>query len=60
VFHKEGDFADFVKLVAAANERLPMRVLAYFLLSNHFRVFWVRSGCIGLRPMGFSQAWQGK
>jgi putative transposase len=44
VFHKDGDFAAFVKLIAAANERLPMRVLAYCLLNNHFHlVLWPRN-----------------
>jgi REP element-mobilizing transposase RayT len=41
VFHKDGDFAAFVKLIALANERLPMRVLVYCLLNNHFHlVVW--------------------
>ena len=41
VFHKDGDFAAFVKLMASANARLPMRVLAYCLLNNHFHlVLW--------------------
>ncbi|HEV3084173.1 MAG TPA: transposase [Gemmataceae bacterium] len=41
VFHKDGDFAAFVKLIELANERLPMRVLAYCLLNNHFHlVIW--------------------
>lgn len=41
VFHKDGDFAAFVKLISLANERLPMRVLAYCLLKNHFHlVLW--------------------
>lgn len=43
VFHKDGDFAAFVKLIALANQRLPMRVLAYCLLNNHFHlVLWPR------------------
>ncbi|MGH7136665.1 MAG: transposase [Pirellulales bacterium] len=41
VFNKGADFAAFVKLMAAANERLPMRVLSYCLLNNHFHlVLW--------------------
>lgn len=34
VFHQDGDFAAFVKLISLAKERLPMRVLAYCLLNN--------------------------
>ena len=44
VFHKDADFVAFIKLIAAANERLPMRVLAYCLLNNHFHlVLWPRN-----------------
>jgi putative transposase len=34
VFHKDGDYAAFVDLLAAANERLPRRVLGYGLMPN--------------------------
>ena len=41
VFHKDGDFAAFVELISLANQRLPMRVLGYCLLNNHFHlVLW--------------------
>jgi putative transposase len=41
VFHKEEDFAAFLRLIEQAKERLPMRVLAWCLLSNHFHlVLW--------------------
>ena len=41
MFHKEGDYAAFVDLLAAANERLPMRMLGYVLMPNHFHlVLW--------------------
>ncbi|MFH1266789.1 MAG: transposase [Planctomycetota bacterium] len=41
VFHKEDDYAAFVRLVEEACERLPMRVLAYCLMPNHFHlVLW--------------------
>ena len=44
VFHKEGDYAAFVDLLAAANERLPMRILGYVLMPNHFHlVLWPRT-----------------
>jgi putative transposase len=43
VFHKDGDYDAFVELMAQANERLPMRVLGYALLPNHFHlVLWPR------------------
>jgi putative transposase len=41
VFHKDEDFAAFLELVGQACERLPLRVLAYCLMSNHFHlVLW--------------------
>ena len=41
VFHDETDYRGFVKLLSAANERLPMRLLAYCLMPNHFHlVLW--------------------
>jgi putative transposase len=43
VFRKRGDYAAFVELMAEANERLPLRILAYALLPNHFHlVLWPR------------------
>jgi putative transposase len=43
VFHKEGDFAAFLKLLREAGERLDVRLLAYCLLSNHFHLLlWPR------------------
>ena len=45
VFHKPGDFAAFVRLFDAAQEIVPMRVLAYCLMPNHFHlVLWPRGG----------------
>ena len=41
VFHKEDDYAAFLKLLCEASDRLPMRVLAYCLMPNHFHlVVW--------------------
>lgn len=41
VFHKHADYAAFVKLLAQASERLPMRLLGYCLMPNHFHlVLW--------------------
>ena len=43
VFHKDADFAAFIKLMAEANERLPLRILGYVLMPNHFHlVLWPR------------------
>ena len=44
VFHKPGDYLAFLDLVAHASERLPMRVLGYCLMPNHFHLV--------LRPHG--------
>jgi len=38
VFHSEGDYAAFRRLIAEACERVPMRILAYCLMPNHFHV----------------------
>jgi len=43
VFHKDGDFAAFVKLLRQAEERTPVRILAYCLMPNHFHLaVWPR------------------
>ncbi len=49
VFHKHEDYACFVALIEAAARRLPMRVLAYCLMPNHFHlVLWPASdGALG-------------
>ncbi|MGZ3382570.1 MAG: transposase, partial [Isosphaeraceae bacterium] len=38
VFHKDGDYDAFIKIIAEASLRNPMRVLAYCLMSNHFHL----------------------
>jgi putative transposase len=38
VFHKPEDYEAFLRLIPLANERLPMRVLAYCLMPNHFHL----------------------
>jgi putative transposase len=41
VFHKDGDYGAFLKLMKQASERIPMRLLSYCLLPNHFHlVLW--------------------
>ena len=44
VFHKEADYQAFIDLIAAAGDRLPMRVLGYCLMPNHFHLM--------VRPFG--------
>ena len=38
VFHKPEDYDAFVELFAEANERLPMRILGWCLMPNHFHL----------------------
>ena len=38
IFHKDGDYAAFVKLLRQAGERTPVRLLAYCLMPNHFHL----------------------
>jgi putative transposase len=38
IFHKNGDYAAFVKLLRQAGERIPVRLLAYCLMPNHFHL----------------------
>ena len=43
VFHKDEDFAAFVRLFELANARLPMRLVGWCLMPNHFHlVLWPR------------------
>ena len=43
VFHKDADYAAFLRLLDEAQDRLPMRVLSYCLMPNHFHfVLWPR------------------
>ena len=38
VFHKPGDYADFLDAIGESSLRLPMRLLAYCLMPNHFHL----------------------
>ena len=41
VFHKKEDYIAFLDLMGQAQERLPMRLLAWCLMPNHFHlVLW--------------------
>jgi len=45
IFHKSGDYQSFVELIWLACARIPMRVLAYCVMPNHFHLFlWLHSG----------------
>ena len=44
VFHKDDDYAAFLALLPAACERLPMRILGWCLMPNHFHlVLWTHA-----------------
>ena len=44
VFRKRGDYLAFLRFMSDAQERAPMRVLAYCLMPNHFHmVLWPES-----------------
>jgi putative transposase len=38
VFHNRDDYIAFLDMIAAASARLPMRVLGYCLMPNHFHL----------------------
>lgn len=41
VFHKDEDYRAFIRLIGEACERLPLRVIAWCLMPNHFHlVLW--------------------
>lgn len=41
LFHQPGDYRAFVSIMAQCSQRLPMRVLAYCLMPNHYHlVLW--------------------
>ena len=43
VFHQDGDYGAFLKLLNQANKRVSMRLLAFCLMPNHFHlVAWPR------------------
>ena len=44
VFHKDEDLDAFVRVMGEATIRVPMRVVAYCLMTNHFHlVLWPRA-----------------
>ena len=51
VFHAAGDYQAFVTLLQEASERVPMRLLAYCLMPNHFHLAVWPSHDRGPEPM---------
>jgi putative transposase len=44
VFHKQEDLASFLRIMGEAGLRVPMPVVAYCLMPNHFHlVLWPRT-----------------
>ena len=44
VFHKDGDYLAFLKLLKEASDRISMRLLSFCLMPNHFHlVLWPRN-----------------
>jgi putative transposase len=52
VFHHPGDYHAFVRLLRQACRRVPMRVLAYCLMPNHFHLAETEAKhlCDGISP----------
>jgi putative transposase len=45
LFHKPGDFRAFLLVIADAADRVPMRILAYCIMRNHFHLLlWPYQG----------------
>jgi putative transposase len=45
IFHKAGDFAAFLRIIADATLKVPMRILAYCIMRNHFHLLlWPHEG----------------
>ncbi len=45
LFRKEADFAAFEQIIAQAHDRVPLRILAYVVMGNHWHfVVWPRRG----------------
>lgn len=46
LFHKPGDFRAFLAVITEATCRIPMRILAYCIMRNHFHLLlWPYEGC---------------
>jgi hypothetical protein len=38
IFHKDGDYSAFLKILAQARQRIPIDILAYYLMPNHWHL----------------------
>ncbi|HEY7120184.1 MAG TPA: transposase [Tepidisphaeraceae bacterium] len=46
IFHKRGDARAFIQLMAEAKQQVPVRLLAFCLMGNHWHlVLWPAHGC---------------
>ena len=52
VFHKDEDYAEFVEAMVDARTRLPVDVLGYCLMPNHFHLVLRPRGIRGIRGIG--------
>ena len=48
VFHKEQDYAAFIKLMSEAKKRYPLKIFAYCLMPNHFHLVLMPEEAINL------------
>jgi len=59
VFHKDENFGAFVRIMGESRIRVPMRVVAYCLMPNHFRlVLWPHADGDLSRWMHWGERWQ--
>jgi len=64
IFQKPGDYQAFEKVIVEAQERSPMRILAYAVMPNHWHmVLWPReddelSRFVGWLTLTHTQRWQ--
>jgi putative transposase len=53
IFENDGDYADFVRLMRETQQRVPMRILDYCLMPNHWHlILWPREAGTLSRFMG--------
>src|SRR5690348_16103632 len=63
LFHKDSDYAAFERILAEAKARVPMRVLAWCVMPNHWHlVLWPEAdGClsrfVGWLSLTHAQRW---
>ena len=76
IFHKDKDFSAFVRLMQEAHEKVPMRLVGYCLMTNHFHLLlwpngdgdlsrwmqWLMTAHVRryLRHKGSGHVWQGR